>query len=116
MESLLLAMALFPSVQEKAHAELDKIVGSDRLPTFDDQEAMPYLHAVVLETLRWHPVGTVGELEPRKSRHKILHLLKVKPILHPGVPHTSLKDDVYNGYLIPKGTTVMVNAWYAEHD
>ncbi|KIO33203.1 hypothetical protein M407DRAFT_241182 [Tulasnella calospora MUT 4182] len=87
VESLLLAMALFPSVQEKAHAELDKIVGSDRLPTFDDQQAMPYLHAIVLETMRWHPVGTVG------------------------MPHTSLKDDTYQGYFIPKGTAVTVNCW-----
>lgn len=85
--SLLLAMALFPSIQEKAHAELDKIVGSDRLPTFDDQDAMPYLHAVLLEAMRWHPVATAG------------------------LPHAPIKDDVYDGYSIPKGTAVIVNAW-----
>ncbi|KIO33199.1 hypothetical protein M407DRAFT_65833, partial [Tulasnella calospora MUT 4182] len=85
--SLMFAMALFPSVQQKVRAELDKIVGQDRLPTFDDQESMPYLHAALLETLRWHPIVTAG------------------------VPHTPLEDDVYEGYFIPKGTTVSVNAW-----
>ncbi|KAG8928006.1 hypothetical protein FRC01_006592 [Tulasnella sp. 417] len=87
LESLVLAMALFPSVQEKVHAELDRIVGQDRLPTFEDQQALAYLHAVVLETLRWHPVGTVG------------------------LPHTSLTDDTYQGYFIPKETAVIVNVW-----
>lgn len=54
-------MALFPSVQKKAHAELDRIVGSDRPPVFADQKEMSYLHAVLLETLRWNPVAAVGK-------------------------------------------------------
>ncbi|KAG8896327.1 hypothetical protein FRC01_011875, partial [Tulasnella sp. 417] len=80
-------MALYPAAQEKVHAELDKIVGQDRLPSFDDQQAMPYLHAALLEAMRWHPLVTIG------------------------VPHTSLQDDVYEGYFIPKGTAVVVNCW-----
>lgn len=51
---------LFPSVQEKAQAEIDRVVGPDRLPTFDDQLDMPYLRAVVLETLRWSPSVPTG--------------------------------------------------------
>lgn len=57
-----LCHGLFPSVQKKLHVELDKIVGPDRLPAFGDQESMPYLHAVLLETLRWNPIASVGEL------------------------------------------------------
>lgn len=113
MASLLLAMALFPSIQEKAHAELDKIVGSDRLPTFDDQDAMPYLHAVLLEAMRWHPVATAGGLKPRRCKE--LRGLKPESVLHPGLPHAPIKDDVYDGYSIPKGTAVIVNAWYAKY-
>lgn len=59
-------MVLFPSVQEKAHAEIDAVVGSQRLPTFDDQQNMPYLHAVLLETLRWNPVVPMGKLKFRR--------------------------------------------------
>lgn len=56
-------MTLFPSVQEKAQAEIDRVVGHDRLPTFEDQEDMPYLRAVVLETLRWSPSVPTGQFE-----------------------------------------------------
>ncbi|KAG8942376.1 hypothetical protein FRC04_003772 [Tulasnella sp. 424] len=51
---------------EKAHAEIDAVVGSQRLPTFDDQQNMPYLHAVLLETLRWNPVVPMGKLKFRR--------------------------------------------------
>jgi hypothetical protein len=56
----LLAMLLYPEVQTKAHAEIDRIVGKDRLPDFDDRLALPYLDAILRETLRWHPVAPLG--------------------------------------------------------
>lgn len=31
-----------------------------------------------------------------------------------GVAHSVTEDDVYEGYLIPKGTTVLPNIWYAD--
>ncbi|KAG8930433.1 hypothetical protein FRC01_002765 [Tulasnella sp. 417] len=87
MQSFVLAMILFPSIQKKAQAEIDRVIGPRRLPTFKDQSDLPYLHAVILETLRWNPV------------------------LSNGLPHVSRKDDVYDGYFIPKGTSVIANAW-----
>ncbi|KAG8901703.1 hypothetical protein FRC00_005286, partial [Tulasnella sp. 408] len=42
-------------VQKKAQAEIDRVIGPSRLPTFEDQPNLPYLHAVMLETLRWNP-------------------------------------------------------------
>lgn len=60
-------MVLFPSVQEKARLEIDRVVGDGRLPTSDDQQDMPYLHAVVLETLRWNPVLPSGEHKSSRS-------------------------------------------------
>lgn len=59
------AMMLHPSVQEKIHAELDRIVGSDRPPTLEDQKDMPYLGAAVLEILRWNPSAVDGEFSLR---------------------------------------------------
>ena len=49
-------MALNPDVQRKAQAELDRVVGNDRLPNFNDRERLPYIDALVKETLRWNPV------------------------------------------------------------
>ena len=51
-----LAMTLFPEVQKAAQEEIDRIVGSDRLPSFADRENLPYINALVKETLRWQPV------------------------------------------------------------
>lgn len=55
-----LAMVLYPEVQKKAQAEIDAVVGTDRLPTFADQPHLPYVNAIVSETLRWNAVAPVG--------------------------------------------------------
>lgn len=84
-----LAMTLYPSVQKKAQEELDRVIGSSRLPIAADKESLPYIHAVMLETHRWHPVTPMG------------------------LPHTSDAEDVCNGYRIPKGAMLLPNTWYA---
>ena len=55
-----LAMVLFPEVQAKAQAELYSIVGSERLPSFNDRDSLPYINALCKEVLRWHTVGPLG--------------------------------------------------------
>ncbi|KAH7907494.1 cytochrome P450 [Hygrophoropsis aurantiaca] len=87
-----LAMILHPEAQKKAQAELDRVVGRGRLPEFDDRAALPYVDAVFRETLRWRPVIPLG------------------------LAHAASEDDVYEGYLIPKGATVMANAWAMSRD
>lgn len=47
---------LYPEIQSKAREEIDRLVGSDRLPSLDDREQLPYVEAIVKECLRWHPV------------------------------------------------------------
>ena len=49
----MLAMALHPEVQAKARAELDRVIGTNRLPDFDDEEDLPYITAIVREILRF---------------------------------------------------------------
>jgi len=56
----LLAMVLYPEVQAKAQADIDRVIGKDRLPDFDDRPALPYLDAILRETLRWHPTVPLG--------------------------------------------------------
>lgn len=56
----MLAMTLFPEVQARARQEIDRIVGKRRFPDFGDQGDMPYIYAVVLESLRWNPPAPFG--------------------------------------------------------
>jgi cytochrome P450 len=79
------AMLHFPSVLKRAQAELDAVVGRERLPTFDDKNQLPYTRAVILETQRWRPLAPIG------------------------VAHAAVEDDWYEGYHIPKGTVVFPN-------
>lgn len=43
-------MILFPEAQEKAHEEIDRVVGDERLPEWEDRENFPYIHYVVKES------------------------------------------------------------------
>ncbi|KAG0704307.1 cytochrome P450 [Suillus ampliporus] len=87
-----LAMVLYPDVQRRAQAEVDSVIGTDRLPTFEDRASLPYVESVLRETFRWHPVAPMG------------------------IPHATSSDDIYDGYFIPKGATVICNAWAISHD
>jgi cytochrome P450 len=63
MLSLLLALVLFPQVQGRAQAELDAVIGRDRLPTFDDKPRLPYIEAFCKELMRWQMVLPIGTLQ-----------------------------------------------------
>ncbi|KAB8248624.1 cytochrome P450 [Aspergillus flavus] len=92
LSSFFLAMALYPEVQHKAQKEIDRVVDPNKLPTFEDRDTLPYIDAMVKETLRWHPVGPMG------------------------VAHLVTEDDIYEGYLIPKGALILPNIWGFTHD
>lgn len=87
VKTFIAILLLHPDVQAKAQAEIDAVIGPNRLPDFEDKLKLPYLNAVVKETLRWEPVVPMG------------------------MPHASTEDDVYRGYFIPKGSIVVGNAW-----
>lgn len=59
--SWLLMMVLHPEWLEKLQAELDKVVGRDRLPRFDDLPSLPLLRAVAKEVARMRPVTAGGK-------------------------------------------------------
>jgi cytochrome P450 len=54
-------MAMYPDVQKKAQAEIDAVIGRDRLPDLDDLNSLPFVSAIVKETLRWQPVIPMGQ-------------------------------------------------------
>ncbi|KAF6756890.1 cytochrome P450 [Ephemerocybe angulata] len=100
IQTLIFALATHPHVREVVQAELDAVVFEKmpgaghtlRLPTFEDREKLPYLMATVMESLRWAPIAPIG------------------------VPRQTAQDDVYDGYFIPRGSVVIVNAWSMLHD
>ncbi|KAJ6585742.1 cytochrome P450 [Mycena capillaripes] len=87
-----LAAAMNPEMQAKAHAEIDAVVGPNRLPTFEDRTSLPYIEAICKELYRWLPIVPLA------------------------VPHRAMADDVYEGFFIPKGTLVIANVWKFLHD
>lgn len=50
--TFILAMVLHPHVLDKAQAEIDRVIGSERLPELDDREALPYVDCIVKEVYR----------------------------------------------------------------
>ena len=62
-------MLTHPEVQRKAQEELRQVVGTDRLPTLNDRNRLPYIEAVLKELLRWMPVTPLGAYvrSPRRS-------------------------------------------------
>ncbi|KAF9628965.1 Cytochrome P450 [Lasiodiplodia theobromae] len=81
------AMALFPEVQRKAQEEIDRVIGPDRLPNENDAPDLPYVRQIVQELHRW---------------------VTAVPL---GVWHANTEPFQWRGYLIPTGTTMIINAY-----
>lgn len=81
-----------PQSMRKAKDELEKVIGATRKIKESDIDKLPYLQAVVKETLRLHPAV---------------------PLL---VPRCSMEDTKYMNYFIPINTQVFVNAWAIGRD
>ncbi|KAF5315269.1 hypothetical protein D9619_007193 [Psilocybe cf. subviscida] len=92
LETFFYAMTICPDAQRKAQQELDAIVGSDRLPNYDDWDSLPYIGALLREVLRW------------------------RPVLPLGVAHANTDNDVFKGCLIPKGSNIIANIWAISRD
>ncbi|KAH7852742.1 hypothetical protein Vadar_028655 [Vaccinium darrowii] len=86
-------MVLHPEIQAKAQSEIDSVVGKTRPVTDSDLPNLPYLLAIVKETLRMHPPG---------------------PLL--SWARLAIHDTNVGGHFIPAGTTAMVNMWAITHD
>ncbi|KAL3813652.1 hypothetical protein ACJIZ3_014920 [Penstemon smallii] len=86
------ALLNHPDKLAKARAEIDRLVGNDRLIGESDISHLPYLQNIISETFRLFPAT---------------------PLL---VPHESSADCKIGGYDIPKGTILQVNAWAIHRD
>ncbi|KAF4571188.1 hypothetical protein EYR36_008517 [Pleurotus pulmonarius] len=56
-----MAMLVNPECQRLAQEEIDRVVGKERLPTFEDRPSLPYIECVVREILRWNPIFPLGQ-------------------------------------------------------
>ena len=62
-------------------------MGDERLPQLSDQEDLPYVSALIKELLRWGCPDPIG------------------------VPKRVMEDNIYEGYYIPAGATIIENVW-----
>ncbi|KAL9421822.1 hypothetical protein AB3S75_034151 [Citrus x aurantiifolia] len=79
-------------VLKKAQDELDIQVGTERPVNESDTRNLVYLQAIIKETMRLYPAA---------------------PLL---LPHESIEECVVNGYHVPAGTQLFVNAWKIQRD
>ena len=89
---LLLILANRQHIQARAHGELKAAVGADGLPGMEHQGSLPYLHAVILESMRYRTVGPLG------------------------LPHKAIEDVELDGYIIPRNAQVLGNIYSIHHD
>ncbi|KAL7583529.1 hypothetical protein Lser_V15G42502 [Lactuca serriola] len=80
-----------PNIMKKAVEEIEKVVGKDRLLQESDIPNLPYLQAIIKETLRLHPAA-------------------------PMIPRQSTEECTVAGYFIPANTTIFVNVWALGRD
>ncbi|KAF4396060.1 hypothetical protein G4B88_020697 [Cannabis sativa] len=80
-----------PNIMQKAREEIDTLVGQTRLVEESDIGNLPYLQAIVKETLRLHPTGPMAVRE-------------------------STERCTINGYDIPEKTQLFVNLWAIGRD
>lgn len=92
LNSLVFHLAANLRVQEAAQKELMAVVGPDRAPTFKDMQSLPYIRACVKEMLR------------------------INPVLAPGIRHFTDADVVYKEHIIPKGTILLANTAFLHYD
>ncbi|KAL3743206.1 hypothetical protein ACJRO7_018499 [Eucalyptus globulus] len=81
-----------PSVLRSIQNELEIVVGKDNIVEESHIPRLPYLHAVMKESLRLHPA---------------------LPLL---VPHCPSATCTVGGYTVPKGSRVFVNVWAIHRD
>ncbi|CAM8980823.1 unnamed protein product [Rhodiola kirilowii] len=81
-----------PNTMSKAKAELEQVTGKGTPIQERDVPQLPYLQAIIKETLRLHPAA---------------------PLL---LPRKTLEEVSLSGFTIPKGTQIVVNAWRVGRD
>ncbi|GAU88495.1 hypothetical protein RvY_01183-2 [Ramazzottius varieornatus] len=88
----MLYMIRYPEVQRKVQAEIDEVCGPHKVIMFADKINLPYTDATI---------------------HEIFRCANFGPFL---MPHKTTEDVEFEGYSIPKETTVFGLSWYCMRD
>jgi cytochrome P450 len=79
-------MIRHPDIQEKAYAEIARVIGENRLPTLDDTGNLPYVDALIKELHRYHPTVPV-------------------------LTRSATNSDEFQNRFIPQNAWVLTNIW-----
>ncbi|QRW23620.1 cytochrome P450 family protein [Rhizoctonia solani] len=92
LATLIFCLVIHPEITKKAQDEIDRVIGPNRLPTVHDRGSLPYVEAVLQEVMRYYPVVPLC------------------------IPHSTEQDIEFQGYRIPKGSSIEPNLWAILHD
>jgi cytochrome P450 len=92
LEWILLLTASYPEVQRRVHKEIDACLNEDHRPEIADIKRMPYIRAVLQETLRWSSSVALG------------------------VAHSVVHQTTFRGWTLESGTQLIPNQYAANHD
>ncbi|KAJ9096005.1 hypothetical protein QFC21_005369 [Naganishia friedmannii] len=114
---MIMAAAVYPDAQRRVQDELDRVIGRERLPTFDDQEDLPVTWAFIRETYRWRPVSSGGEhssvsnTRPPRMLAGYMRARGKCQLLCPASIAKACSSLGQKGFLIPAGTPILGNHW-----
>ena len=108
MTTFFFLMTLHPEMQQRAQNEIENVVGKGVFPTINDKQDLPYTMALMKEMFRFAPVVPLGTNFP-----SCLSVVKISYIYRIGLIHVVTQDDVYEGYRIPNGSSIIANIWYS---
>lgn len=92
-------MVLYPDVLKRAQAEVDSVVGRERMPSYGDQNNLPYIDAIVKEVLRWRPVAPLGQIHTSVQRQRIdSAMFRNRKTVCSGMPQSTQQADQRHSY------------------
>lgn len=89
---ILLYMVLYPDIQDRMQAEIDEVVGTQRVLSLTDKGSLPFTEATIMEVQR---------------------MTVAVPL---AIPHMASETTEFRGYTIPKGTVIVPNLWSVHRD
>ncbi|KAL4880759.1 cytochrome P450 [Aspergillus karnatakaensis] len=76
-----------PAATQRVRAQVDEVIGPDRIPLLSDQDSLPLLRGFIWEMMRWKSAFSLS------------------------LPYAGLEEGEYKGYRIPADALIIVNQW-----
>lgn len=89
---VVVTLTRYPHVLKKAQEEVDRVIGSNRMPTLADMKDLRYINAVIEECNRLRPIAPLN------------------------LPHEMVCDQIIDGILYPKDAAVFINIYHMYRD